>query len=99
VTSGALGDVDGMLGSFAAGARAEPGVDGVASAAHTSTAPIMASPTAIKALRGRLEFQLDEPNISLDPLVDGGWDTESPHGMAGAPLVLPSAPIVWMLRI
>ena len=29
----------------------------------------MASPTAIKALTGRLRFQLDEPNISLDPLM------------------------------
>jgi hypothetical protein len=40
-----------------------------ASAAHTSTAPMMASPPAITALRARLRFQLDEPNISLDPLM------------------------------
>ena len=34
----------------------------------------MASPTAIEALTSRLGRQLDEPNISFDPLVDSGRD-------------------------
>jgi hypothetical protein len=74
---GALEDVDGMLCSFGAGARAGSGVEALANAAHTRTAPIVASPTAIKALTGRLGFQLDEPNISFEPLMDSGRDTQS----------------------
>ena len=84
---GALGDVDGTLCPFGAGARADSGIDGLASAAHTSTAPIMASPTAIKALTSRLGFQLDEPTISLDPLMTA-VGTESPH-KCGSALALP----------
>jgi hypothetical protein len=45
----------------------------------------MASPTAAKALTGRLRFQLDEPNISFDPLMDSGRDW--------------SVPIVWWPRV
>jgi hypothetical protein len=45
----------------------------------------MASPTATKALTGRLRFQLDEPNISFDPLMDSGRDW--------------SVPIVWWPRV
>jgi hypothetical protein len=41
----------------------------------------MASPTAIKAFTGRLRFQLDEPNISFDPLINSGRDTQSAPGM------------------
>jgi hypothetical protein len=40
----------------------------------------MASPTAIKALTGRLGFQLDDPNISFDPFVAAAW-SKSPHSM------------------
>ena len=65
-----LGDVDGMLCPFGAPVNAEPGVDGLASPAHTSTAPITASPTAIKALTSRLERKLVESTISFDPLID-----------------------------
>jgi hypothetical protein len=57
-----------MLCPFGAPVKAEPGVDGLASPAHTSTAPITASPTAIKALTSRLERQLVESTISFDPL-------------------------------
>ena len=66
------GDVDGILCPFGAPVKAEPGVDGLASPAHTSTAPITASPTAIKALTSRLERQLVESTISFDPLIDSG---------------------------
>jgi hypothetical protein len=45
----------------------------------------MASPTATKALTGRLRSQLDEPNISFDPLMDSGRDW--------------SVPIVWWPRV
>ena len=81
----ALGDADGVPSPFGTGARAESGgVDGLAKAAHTSTAPIMPSPIAIKARTRRLECQLNELKISFHPLVDSG------HGMpsaqhAGAP--------------
>jgi len=67
-----LGDVDGMLCPFGAPVKAEPGVDGLASPAHTSTAPMTASPTAINALTSRLERQLVESTISFDPLIDSG---------------------------
>jgi hypothetical protein len=67
---GALEDVDGMLRSSGAGSAVASEVDGLARAAHTSTTPIMASPTAIKALTSQLARQLDELNISFDPLVD-----------------------------
>jgi hypothetical protein len=59
----------------------------------------MASPTAIKALTGRLRFQLDEPNISFDPLMDSGRDTESPHGMRERLWFCWSVPIVWRPRV
>jgi hypothetical protein len=59
----------------------------------------MASPTAIKALTGRLRFQLDEPNISFDPLMDSGRDTESPHGMRECLWFCWSVPIVWRPRV
>jgi len=80
----ALGDVDGMLSPFGTGAGAESGVDGLANAAHTRTAPITPSPIAIKARIRRLECELNELKISFHPLVDSG------HGMpsaehAGAP--------------
>jgi hypothetical protein len=65
----ALRDVD-MLCSSGALTRAESGVNGPGSAAHTNRVPIMASPTAIEALTGRLGCQRDERNISFDPLVD-----------------------------
>jgi hypothetical protein len=68
-----LGELDGILCPFGAPVKAEPGVDGLASPAHTSTAPITASPTAIKALTSRLERQLVESTISFDPLIDSGW--------------------------
>jgi hypothetical protein len=71
---GAVGDVDGLLCSFGAPVRAESGVDGLPSAAHTSMAPIMASPTATEALTSRLGRRRDEPNISLDPLIDSAQD-------------------------
>ena len=99
MTSGALGDVKGMLFPFGAGARAGSGVDGLASAAHTSTAPIMASAIAITALRGRLRFQLDEPNISLDPLMTAVGTQNLPRGMRQRLWFCWSVPIVWMLRI
>ena len=60
----ALGDVNGML--CGALAMAESGLDGLASAVHTSKAPITASPTAIEALTGRLRRQRDELNISFE---------------------------------
>jgi hypothetical protein len=59
----------------------------------------MASPTAIKALTGRLEFQPDEPNISFDPLMNSGRDTESPHGMRERLWFCWSVPIVWRPRV
>jgi hypothetical protein len=59
----------------------------------------MASPTAIKALTGRLRFQLDEPNISFDPLMDSGRDTESPHGMRECLWFCWSVPIVGRPRV
>ena len=83
---------------WGAGARAESGIDGLASAAHTSTAPIMASPTAIKALTSRLAFQLDEPNISFDPLIDSARDRVSAQ-MRQRLWFCWSVPIVWVLRI
>ena len=45
---------------------------------------MMASPTAIKALSRRLEFQLDEANISLDPLVDSDRDRLSANKAGGS---------------
>jgi hypothetical protein len=33
----------------------------------------MANPTAIKTLTDPLGFQLDDPNISFDPLVAAVW--------------------------
>jgi hypothetical protein len=74
VALGALGDVDGIPSPCGTGARAELGGDGPANAAHTSTAPIMPSPIAIKARTRRLGCQLNELKISLDPLVDSGHD-------------------------
>ena len=85
----ALGDVDGMPSPFGTGAGAESGVDGLANAAHTSTAPIMPSPIAIKARTRRLECQLDELKISFHPLVDSGHSRPSAQH-AGAPLNLSS---------
>jgi hypothetical protein len=65
---GALGDVDGMLCPFGEPARAESGVDGLASPAQTSTTPRIASPPAIEALTSSpLGYQRDELNISFDP--------------------------------
>ena len=80
----ALGDADGMPSPFGTGARAESGVDGLAKAAHTSTAPIMPSPIAIKARTRRLECQLNELKISFHPLVDCG------HGRPSAQRAGPS---------
>jgi len=85
----ALGDVDGVPSSFGTGARAESGVDGLANAAHTSTAPIMPSPIAIKARTRRLEGQLNELKISFHPLVDSGH-AGPPHSMRERPLNLSS---------
>ena len=76
----ALGDVDGVPSPFGIGARAESGVDGLANAAHTSTAPIMPSPIAIKARTSRLECQLNVLKISFDPLVDSGHGRPSACG-------------------
>ena len=90
----ALGDVNGML--CGALAMAESGLDGLASAAHTSTAPTMASPTAIEALTGRFGCQRDELRISFDRLLDSGRDRTS-HNIAGAPLIA-GAPGVRMIR-
>ena len=68
----ALGDVGGMPSPFGTGAWGASGVDGPANAAHTSTAPIMPSPIAIKARTRRLECQLNELKISFHPLVASG---------------------------
>jgi hypothetical protein len=46
----------------------------------------MASPTAIKAMTGRLGRRLDESNISFDPLIDSGQDGPSAQ-QAAAPLI------------
>jgi len=70
----ALGDVDGTPSPLGTGAGAESGADGLTNAAHTSTAPIMPNPTAIKARARRLGRQLNELKISFDPLVDSGHD-------------------------
>jgi hypothetical protein len=59
----------------------------------------MARPTAINALMGRLRFRLNEPNISFDPLMDSGRDTESPHGMRERLWFCWSVPIVWRPRV
>jgi hypothetical protein len=67
-----LGDLDGILWPFGAPVKAEPGVDGRASPAQISTAPITASPTAIKALTSQLERELVDSTISFDPLIDSG---------------------------
>ena len=80
----ALGDADGMPSPFGTGARAESGVDGLANAAHTSTAPIMPSPIAIKARTHRLECELNELKISFHPLVDSGHGRPAAQH-AGAP--------------
>jgi hypothetical protein len=53
---------------------------------------MMASPTAIIALTDRLEVQLDEPNISFDPLMDSGLGKLSAQH-AGVPLICRSVPI------
>jgi hypothetical protein len=82
----ALRDVD-MLCSSGGLTRAESGINGPGSAAHTNRVPIMASPTAIEAFTGRLGCQRDERNISFDPLVDRGRDNPSARH-AGAPLIL-----------
>ena len=82
---GALGDVDGMLCPFGAGARAESGVAGLDNAAHTNPAPITPSATAIRAFTSRLGCQLNELKISFDPLVDSGQDRPSAQRV-GAPL-------------
>jgi hypothetical protein len=40
----------------------------------------MANPMAINTLTEPLGFQLDDPNISFDPLVAAVWK-DSPHSM------------------
>jgi hypothetical protein len=75
----ALGDVD-MLCPSGAVSKAESGVDGLATATHTSTVPIMASPRAIEALTRRLGCQRDERNISFDPS-SIAVGTNPPHSM------------------
>src|SRR4249919_1738317 len=74
-----------MPSPFGTGARAESGIDGLANAAHTTTAPIMPSPIAIKPRTHRLEDQLNDLKISFHPLVDSGHGRPSAQH-AGAPL-------------
>src|SRR5215212_4284133 len=69
---GAFGEADGVLLVVGAPPTAEPEVDGLASAVHTSTAPIMAKPIAIQTRTNRLVRQRDELNNGFDPLVDSG---------------------------
>jgi hypothetical protein len=59
----------------------------------------MASPTAIKALTGRLRFQLDEPNISLDPLMTAVGTQSLRTAVRERLWFCWSVPIVWMLRV
>ena len=67
---GESGEADGVLSVVGAPPTAEPEVDGLASAVHTSTAPIMAKPMAIQIRTDRLVRQRDELNNGFDPLVD-----------------------------
>jgi len=63
---GASGEADGLLSAVGAPPTVEPEVDGLASAVHTSTAPMMVKPMAIQTRANRLG-QRDELNNGFDP--------------------------------
>ena len=58
----------------------------------------MASPTAIKALTSQLARQLDELNITFDPLVDS-FRINPPHSMQERHRSGGAYPSVLMLRV
>jgi hypothetical protein len=67
---GASGEADDRLSAVGAPPTADSDVDGLVSAAHTSTAPMMANPTAIQTRPNRLVRQRDELITCFDPPVD-----------------------------
>src|SRR5215211_4262785 len=67
---GASGEADDRLSAVGAPPTADSDVDGLVSAAHSSTAPMMADPTAIQTRPNRLVRQRDELITCFDPPVD-----------------------------